>query len=309
MKASEGDWVTNHYNDCGYRTAEPCSATDSGTKRVALLGSSIALGFYVPYNESMSAVLASNLTNSCKEPVVVQNLASEFEFGSVLSRRFDLALQLKPAAIVIVASPLDIEDPDPLLPQGAASDRSLAAKVKDLVRGIDPIAPTVIKHFLYEDADYYLSLFEHSPTTMYMHNPFSPDLAAQLQAYAVRLGQMAAKARQENEVPVMLVYVPQRAQVGFAAGIRRPADIDPFALNRALADIAERNGIAFVDTTAGFVDDPRKMDLFYPADGHPNNGGDAVAANAIAAGMMNKLPPFKPCSVRSEAAESPANQG
>ena len=42
VKMAESPWVTYAYNDCGYRTAEPCTAPGD---KVAVLGSSIARGY------------------------------------------------------------------------------------------------------------------------------------------------------------------------------------------------------------------------------------------------------------------------
>ena len=68
------------------------------------------------------------------------------------------------------------------------------------------------------------------------------------------------------------------------------------------------NNIPFIDATADFVNDARKMDLFYPADGHPNSGGDSVIANAVTTGVVNDLAPFKACSGKNQPAESASNR-
>ena len=51
VKSAEGPWVVNHYNECGYRTNQSCGAKPSGSTRIALIGSSVAQGSYVGYDE------------------------------------------------------------------------------------------------------------------------------------------------------------------------------------------------------------------------------------------------------------------
>jgi hypothetical protein len=53
-KAAEGPWVENRFNECGYRTAEPCAAKQPGQLRVVVLGSSTARGALVPYAETFA---------------------------------------------------------------------------------------------------------------------------------------------------------------------------------------------------------------------------------------------------------------
>ncbi len=79
-KVWDGPWVTQLYNACGYRTAEPCAPRPPGALRVVVLGSSIAQGSKVDYAESFAARSSAALSNQCGASVDFQNLASSGEY-------------------------------------------------------------------------------------------------------------------------------------------------------------------------------------------------------------------------------------
>jgi hypothetical protein len=57
VKLAESGWITNHYNECGYRSDDPCGLKGTETLRVAIIGASISWGYYVPFKDSFGAVL------------------------------------------------------------------------------------------------------------------------------------------------------------------------------------------------------------------------------------------------------------
>ncbi len=250
----------------------------------------------MPYPQSIAAALGDALTRACGQPVQVQNLASEFEFWSVLRRRFDLALALKPDAVIAVAGPTDIETPDPDLAetQNALPPEELLTRIRNMFT--NSRLRVVAQHFLYRDPGFYLSLYRNSiAKTLYMRAPLAPTLQTHVKAYGELLGQLAVRAR-AADVPVMLAYVPQRAQIGFAADAARPAYIDPFALDNALRQAAADSSVSFDDTTPDFVRDPRQMDLFLRSDGHLDAQGDGVIARSLARAAVREFAAFRHCA-------------
>ena len=109
LKTAEGPWTVNRYNACGYRTPEPCGPTPAGSLRVAMIGSSTSYGYLVRYEDSLAARAANTLTSLCKRPVEIQNLGGVDYTGALLVPRTVEALTLKPATIVFVVSPFDLE--------------------------------------------------------------------------------------------------------------------------------------------------------------------------------------------------------
>src|SRR5271165_273750 len=108
MKLAEGPWVQNTYNECGYRSAASCLAKPPNTIRIALLGSSAAEGFMVPYSETFAALSEKVLTRECGRPVEVQNLAVTGIHLLEEAHRIDEALALHPDAVVLLISPNDL---------------------------------------------------------------------------------------------------------------------------------------------------------------------------------------------------------
>ena len=49
VKAFEGPWVVNQYNDCGYRTAAGCGTKSPGTIRIALIDSNVQFTLHIRY--------------------------------------------------------------------------------------------------------------------------------------------------------------------------------------------------------------------------------------------------------------------
>ena len=296
VKLPESEWVTNTYNACGYRTTEHCGPKPPDTLRIAMIGSSTAFGLYVPYQQSISAQLGKYLTAACGQKVEVQNLASEYEFWNVLRSHFDLAVDLKPDAVIVAAGPTDIETQDPELSEKENELPPLEWKTRIRNLFADSRLRVVLQHLMYQDPDFYLSLYRNSPAkTLYMREPLSDTLRIHLNAYNDLLSQFAAKGKAAG-IPIMLAFIPQRAQVGFAADKNRPSYIDPFALNKALAKLASLNGVLFTDTTPDFVKDPRQMDLFLRADGHLDPDGDEVVARSLANTVVQDFAPFKHCA-------------
>jgi hypothetical protein len=101
VKAAEGPWVTNRYNECGYRTPQSCGSKAADGVRIAVLGSSISQGYLVPYEQSFAARDATLLTQNCRKPVEFQNLASIGFIWNRLADRVDDAIALHPDAAVI----------------------------------------------------------------------------------------------------------------------------------------------------------------------------------------------------------------
>lgn len=109
MKAAEGPWYTNDYNECGYRTAASCGPLAPGHRRIALIGASLSEGYLVEYPNTIGARLAADLTAMCGRPVEVQNLAATGYNGRRLLARMDDALALRPNAVLLTQAVFDVE--------------------------------------------------------------------------------------------------------------------------------------------------------------------------------------------------------
>ena len=107
-KVWEGPWITQHFNDCGYRSAESCALRPAGSLRVAVVGSSTARGALVNYDDSFAARASAALSKQCGATVDFQNLGTEPTDVDRVDLRIPEALALHPSAIVMTVGPFDL---------------------------------------------------------------------------------------------------------------------------------------------------------------------------------------------------------
>lgn len=283
-KAAEGDWTTNSYNACGYRSPEPCGPTPAGARRIALIGSSTSSGYLVPYRATLAARTAADLTRLCRRPVEVQNLGGVDYTGAKLVARAKEAMTLAPDALVLVVSPLDLE-----LAQGA---RTFQENGFTVTRSDNPVtrlkealgasrAASVAQHFvLKSDRTYVPTYLRSGDRADFMRSPLPAPWRARLAEFDRRVAeieQLAARRR----TPFVIVFAPQRAQAGLVAGGGAPAGYDALALPKAMAAIAARRGAAFVDSDAAIAPGTATERMFYPVNGHPNGYGHQLIADSL----------------------------
>ncbi len=101
LKTMEGPAYIESYNECGYRTLASCGPKPPGHIRVALLGSSFALGFAVPYEDTYAVKTEQQLSKACQRPVEIQNLGAEQLQPLQMYRRVYEALALQPDLLII----------------------------------------------------------------------------------------------------------------------------------------------------------------------------------------------------------------
>lgn len=303
-KSFESPWVTNHYNECGYRGEASCGPTPPNVRRVALLGSSLALGYLVPEQQTYAARSAEELTQRCHVPVQIQDLGGTLIFWTRVVNRVDDALRMHPVAGLLQISTYDLEHPDP--GEGAengANDttqsRNILLQLQDLLK--QTRTWSILQHYLFQNQDFYLSLYLRSGSkSAYLRDPLSPEWQTRLQAFNTMLGKIADRFHAAG-VPLAVVFVPQRAQAELAAEPNRPADIHPYLINQDLQKIAAGHGTAFIDTTETIAASNDVTGLYYPVDGHLDGKGQSLIAPPIVSGMIADLAPFHDCATKQAA--------
>lgn len=301
-KVWEGPWVTQNFNACGYRTAESCGPRPPGSLRVVVMGSSTARGALVNYQDSFAARASRALSGDCGGLVDFQNLGTEPPDVGRIDRRIPEALALKPAAIVIVVGPFDIGhllDRPPQPGAAAAPQRFDLHHVVGLLR--ESRLFLLMQYELYRDPGFQVrSFLLNGDVAGYVRTPLSPAWQARVAGVNALLGRISAQTGAAG-VPVMLVYVPERAQVAMASGrYRLPADVDPYALQKALARAAAAHGVTFVDSTPEFLQANHFNRLFYLTDGHPQAAGHAAIALAVEKAVLAE-PEFAACRTGAQS--------
>lgn len=312
-KAAEGPWVVSHYNECGYRTPQPCGPTPSGTRRVAVVGSSVSAGYLVPFGSSIVNLVAERLQGDCGGPVEFQNLGGIGYIWSKVYARMDEALALRPLAVMMVVIPFDLEQtvdtpaavaPDvgktgaPALKLDAVATTGVMAELHRVIAGSRAVV--VAQHFLFQDVPFYTNLFlRYGDKADFLRPPFPPSWQHRFHDFDVLMAGVSAKAHAAG-VPFILAVVPQRAQAALAASHEPRPGVDPMAFNRELAAIAARHGIVDIDLTPEFARQPNPAaEYYYAVDGHISPAGSQLAAQVIARRFVADVPAFHTCITKT----------
>jgi hypothetical protein len=280
-KAAEGPWVTNRYNECGYRNPESCGPKPAGTLRVAMVGSSTSAGYLTPYDDSMAARSARALTALCKRPVEFQNLSAAGNLGKRVVASVSEAMPLDPDAIVLAVDPFDFE------PSGAgAIEVGRPAPQRNFLRRIrDRVSASSLLYMesyllLHDDASYLPLYLGVGRGADFMRSPLPDAWRRQVEMFDASVTHIAALAKAQS-VPFLIVFVPQRAQAALASSHKADPDFHPFAFPTLLNAIAQRHGAAFADVTREIAPGTPSSRLFYAVNGHINAQGHALASHAI----------------------------
>lgn len=322
-KAAEGPPTVNAYNDCGYRTPQPCHTRPPDGIRVALMGTSTAQGMKVPYPETFAARLTQTLTKACGRPVEFQNMGVPGASLAAVYRRTGEALAMQPDLLMLVITPVEMRNPEeefrrsrtgPVRAAGHPTATPKPVAAEPWVSRISDLAYqsrllVVAQHFLFQDRATYIRLYMmHGDEADYLRLPYTHAWQQRLHEFDALLGDMAARTKAAG-VPMMLVLVPARIQAALLDPSLRQPDVDPFALGRALAAIARRHGVIFQDALGAFTQVARPDDMFYAVDGHLAGDGHRLVARAILHRLLQSAAPFSHCAgaryVSRQTAASP----
>ena len=295
-KEWEGPWITQHFNDCGYRTAESCAPRPAGSLRVAVVGSSTARGALVNYPDSFAARASATLSKACGGLVDFQNLGTEPSDDDRIDLRIPEAVALNPAAIVLPMGPFDLihlKDPPPVPGEERPEPRFGLRAAVNLLR--ESRLFLLMQNYLYRDPAFQVRAFLlNADAADYVRKPLTPTWQKRIADYGELLGRITAQAR---SIPVLLVYMPERAQAALAGPVAPPPGVDPPAVGKALRQEAARHGVQFFDATQAFGAAPDFQQLFYLTDGHPQAGGHAALAGVVEQALLSE-PAFAGCASR-----------
>jgi hypothetical protein len=319
VKTPEGPWVVNHYNDCGYRTLESCGPKPPNSTRIALIGSSVAQGWHIDYEQAFAERTAKELSRRCGRPVQVQNLGRELCSFACMYHRVDEALALKPDILLIAISPFDIEITTasdvqnrnkPIPPLGSNKTQAEAQQshvfLKQTQRMLTESRTTLVaEHYLFQDPSTFLKLWLiNKDKADFLRQPFSQKWEERLGYVDLILGEIATKARAFN-VPVVLVEIPSIAQAAILASPDPPHDVSADALNQRLQQISDRHGIRFVNVLGQFRNSGQFSRIYYVVDGHLNGEGNALISRPIVDSVTQDPDPLLPgCSHEAQKLEA-----
>ena len=316
IKMFESGWIDNNYNDCGYRSALSCKPAAPNTLRVAVLGTSISRGYWVPYGQSFAGRVETDLTKACGRQVDLQNVSQADSILATdngwipiwhhIADHVPDALRLKPQALVLVMAAFDLASYTAMPGQGAPAQpphRAVSPRqalngviktVKDYVANESRVV-LLARHLAYRDTERYaLHELGQGDSSDYLRSPFSAEWSLRLNVADATIGRVASQA-QAAGIKLIVVLMPLRAQAALGAPGADRHDTDPFALGRALSAITQAHGGRFIDmtTVTSRLSDP--ADLFFAVNGHPNAAGHAALARSVEAALTSDVPGFAAC--------------
>ena len=297
-KNAEGPWTTYQYNQCGYRSPTSCGPKPSGTIRIAILGSSVSQGLYVPYEDTFFARTSTALSRICNRPVDVQNLGVPGTTPLDAYSRVNEALALTPDVVLYLLAPFDLErriDPKALRDRNNPARTSSLAAVHLTLSPLKRLqamlihARTVLvaQHYLFRNKDTFLRMYMlYGDKADFLRQPFTAAWQQRFADLDLIISDMAAKVRVAG-VPLIVIPVPSRAQAALLSSQQRPPHVDPFAFGFQIETIASNHGAAYVDLMEPFSSIPHSEDLFYVVDGHVTADGQGVIARHLSQKLLD----------------------
>lgn len=297
MKNAEGVWTTNRYNECGYRSETSCGPKPAGAIRIVLLGSSVAQGTYMPYEQTFFARAAKQISARCHTAVDVQSLGVPNASPIFVYRRLNEALALKPDVVLFVLTPFDLEqkiNPAQLAERNELHLRSSQPAVqlrigpfKRLERALlESRAVLVAQHYLLSNENTFLRLYlVYGDKADFLRTPLSAAWQKRYRDMDVIISDMAQRVRAAGAV-LYVVPTPSRAEAALLSAPRRPG-IDAAAFGHWLEEIASKHGARSIDLMNTFEKIPQSENLFYVVDGHLTPEGQEVVSQQVAQKLLS----------------------
>ncbi|WP_426527887.1 hypothetical protein [Bradyrhizobium sp. McL0615] len=300
-KIPETQMVEYKFDCAGYRNDKPCGSRTPGAYRIALIGSSIAMGNRVPIEQTLATSLPEELSRRVGRQIELYNHGMAFGFPRNTALRFNDVLATRPNLVLWIVSSIDVklagfshaEDLQVSTSSQPGVVSSLKNAIKDKIGG-NPLAASLkmLGYFLQKQKSQgelirsYLAIpngsegaWDSGPSALKAE--LSQEWEGRLGLFEGYVAEIGKKAKAAG-VPMAVVMVPTRAQAAMISMAEWPAGYDPFKLDRELASITARHGATYIDILPQFRATPNPERYFYPVDGHPDADGHRILTQFIA---------------------------
>lgn len=307
-KIPEADPVQYRFNNCGYRAGIECGPKPTNTFRIVLIGTSMAEGLHVPWERTFAALLPRELSQETGQRVDLFDEALEWETPHRIDLHFGDILIPQPDMILWTVTKWDVENASLVEPPRAMfarktlsgarlaraldhvraelQDKTFIAVLKDGSRHVFgfllPGTSFMVEHLLATSPDEYLEHYLASDDeTAFLDAEPGVKWRSQLRQFEYYAADIEMHARRAG-IPLVAAVLPTRAEATLISIGQWPKGLDPYKFGEEVRSIVERHGGKYVDVLHAFSDVPDNDQFYYPVDGHPNAGGQALFAKLLA---------------------------
>jgi hypothetical protein len=323
--------VEYRFNAHGDRAGMELEPKQPGVYRIVMIGSSMAMGLFVPRGKTFAALLPPALSRRTGHRVELYNAATggKFRGGAFPAKRsvrqFSELLSAQPNMVLWVITPKDLEN------AGAESEESPTqagvdhASAPDDARGhlknrweklgdvmisgkfgeklADRIKDTrtalVLNDWLisHESQDQYIgSYLKNEDDAGFLRSKFGEKWAHNMDAFTRYATKFVNQANMAG-VPLVAVLIPNRAQAAMISRGAWPDGYDPYKLGEALRSMIEGHGGAYVDLLPDFRRIPDPEQHYFAVDGHLDGEGHAMIARMLEGKLASgKIPELRAIS-------------
>jgi hypothetical protein len=324
--------IEYRFNRRGHRAGVELTPKPPGSYRIVLIGSSLTQGLFIPREKTFAALLPAKLSLETGRKVEVYNEATggKYRGGPFPTqnavRHFDQVLEAQPDLILWVITPTDVLNAqsnestnsseavappeNPGVAAGSAKPRSFWNKLTASVANgkfgerlkahwEDTRTSMVLKHLLIksESQDEYIQSYLKSGNSAFLETEPDTTWQMQLQYFNAELAEIAGRAKSAG-VPLVAVFVPNRAQAAMISRGHWPAGYDPFKLQNEVRESILSAGGHFIDILHDYRGLPSPERDYFPVDGHPDAEGQATIfrflARELTSGAVPELKSVNP---------------
>jgi hypothetical protein len=337
-RTEESKFVVEYkFNSLGHRAGMERDPKTPGAYRIVMIGSSMAMGLFVPREMTFAALLPQELSQQTGRKIELYNEASggEFRGGPYPVRNsasdFKDVLAAHPDMILWVVTPNDFENASldetavKAAPQSPAAGPVSDAKPGLAAKAWNKLKVTVangtlgdefrnqfdktrtsmvLKHLLYgseSQQQYVTSYLKNEEDAGFLRaepNARWQHLLTIVDSNAAAFEQQAKDAN----VPFVTALVPNRAQAAMVSMGKDawPAGYNPYKLDGEMRAIIERHGGTYVDVLPEFAKIPNPERHYFPVDGHPDAEGQAMIADILTQGLTSGTVPALKAQAQTE---------
>lgn len=306
-KGKESGWIEYKFNSRGHRAGMELEPKNPETFRIVMTGSSIAMGLFVPREQSIAGLLPGDLSAVSGRKVELYNTSIGAAYGGSphsVALRFNEVLDAKPDMVLWILTEWDVDHAADLHPQGAylraaggtGADANAAASSSAPRRMLNKLGVatlyedlkdlrfrTLLTHCLYGSPSLYVKSYLMNPdeTVGFLKEDWSPQWNQNLNDFDAYAAQIVGRAKAAG-VPLVAVLIPNRAQAAMISSGSWPPGYDPYKIDNELRAVITRGGGEYVDIFPDFRSLADPENEYMPVDGHPYPQGHAMLAGLIA---------------------------